>query len=104
MRRLCFVLSATLIFALAIAEPAAATFPARNALISFSAQTDDGIQVFTVRANGRDLRQIAHLDGDALSVDWSPDGRRIAFELVHDPDVDCDIVVVDADGSHIQVF
>ena len=43
---------------LALAPAASATFPARNGLIAFQAQTDHGIQIFTVRPNGHDLRQI----------------------------------------------
>jgi Tol biopolymer transport system component len=34
-----------------------------------------------VRPNGKDLRQLTRLDGDALHPDWSPDGHRIVFAL-----------------------
>jgi Tol biopolymer transport system component len=87
-----------------VSATAMATFPARNGLIAFSGQTENGIQVFTMKPNGRDLRQITWVNGDAINVDWSPDGSRIAFELVHEPDVDCDIVVVDGDGTNARVF
>ena len=62
-------------------RPALATFPGRNGLIAFYSDTDAGAQIFTVRPNGHDLRQITHVNGDAVRPDWSPDGRRIAFEL-----------------------
>ena len=69
----------------AVAPSALATFPGRNGLIAFYSDTDAGAQIFTVRPNGHDLRQITHVDGDAVRPDWSPDGRRIAFELdTHD--------------------
>ena len=79
---------------LAIAPPTNATFPDRNGRIAFQAQTDQGVQIFTVRPNGRDLQQITHLDGDALYPDWSPDGRKIAFAFN-----DCSVAIMDADGS-----
>ena len=66
---------------LAVAPSALATFPGRNGLIAFYSDTGAGAQIFTVRPNGHDLRQITHIDGDAVRPDWSPDGRRIAFEL-----------------------
>jgi len=56
------------------ASPAHATFPGRNGLIAFQAPTDAGLQIFTVRPNGHDLRQITDVDGYAVVPDWSPDG------------------------------
>src|SRR5690349_14247161 len=50
-----------------------ATFPGRNGRIAFQAQTDAGIQIFTVRPNGQGLQQITHLTGHAVAPDWSPD-------------------------------
>ena len=47
--------------ALVLAGPAQATFPGRNGLIAFYSSTDQGAQIFTVRPNGRDLRQITHV-------------------------------------------
>ena len=61
------------------ANPAHATFPGRNGLIAFQAQTDAGVQIFTVRSNGHDLRQITHIDGDAVVPDWSPDGKEYVY-------------------------
>ena len=71
-----------------------ATTPGRNGRIAFQADTDEGLQIFTIRSNGKDLRQITHVDGDATNVDWSPDGRRLAFSVN-----ECSIGVIDADGS-----
>jgi Tol biopolymer transport system component len=84
---------------LALAPGVSATFPARNGLIAFQAQTDDGVQIFTVRPNGHELRQITNVDGDATQPDWSPDGRRIAFALN-----ECSVAVMDADGSNLDVI
>jgi Tol biopolymer transport system component len=88
-----------LLATLALAPVVSATFPARNGLIAFQAQTDHGIQIFTVRPNGHDLRQITHVDGEATAPDWSPDGRRIAFTLN-----ECSVAIMDADGSDLGLI
>src|SRR3954447_8194142 len=82
---------------LVLAAPAQATFAGRNGLIAFYSDTDHGAQIFTVRANGRDLRQITHVNGDASNVDWSPDGRSIAFDIAT-PD-SAQVAIMNADGS-----
>ena len=75
-----------------------ATFPDRNGLIAFHADVgDNGPQIFTVRSNGHQLRQITHVDGVAALPDWSPDGRRIAFTLN-----ECAIALMDADGGNLH--
>lgn len=87
---------------LAFAPAASATYPDRNGLIAFQADTGTGNQIYTVRPNGHDLRQITHVDGDAVRPDWSPNGRRIAFEI--DTEADCsNLAIMNADGSHIAV-
>jgi Tol biopolymer transport system component len=86
------------------ATPAYATFPGRNGRIVFQVQLtpDAHIQIYTVRPNGHDLRQITHLtDADAVRPDWSPDGRRIAFEIDRDQAPFCSIALMNADGSNI---
>jgi Tol biopolymer transport system component len=81
---------------------ASATSPGDNGLIAFSASTDSGIQLFTVRPNGEGLRQITHVDGDAANVDWSPNGRRIVFSLGDESSAR--IAVAQADGSRLRVL
>lgn len=89
------------ILAMAIQAPVTlATYPDRNGLIAFSAATDSGIQLFTVRPNGRDLRQVTHVAGDAINVDWSPDGRRLVFAI--GTETTATLAIVDADGSHFR--
>jgi Tol biopolymer transport system component len=87
---------------LAAAPSALATFPGRNGPIAFYSDTDAGAQIFTVRPNGHDLRQITHVDGDAVRPDWSPDGRRIAFEL--DTPDSASVAIMNADGSDMVVL
>jgi Tol biopolymer transport system component len=85
---------------LAFASPANATYPGKNGLIVFSADTGHGFQLFTVRPTGQDLDRITDVPGDAVNADWSPDGRRIAFELDHPTgEPGCSIVLMNSDGT-----
>ncbi len=83
---------------LAVASSVGATYPGRNGLIAFHADVgDNGPQIFAVRSNGKQLRQITHVDGVAALPDWSPDGRQIVFTLN-----ECSIGLVDADGGNLH--
>jgi Tol biopolymer transport system component len=81
--------------------PAYATYPGHNGLISFGADTGSGSQLYTVRPNGHGLRQITFGPGEAVSPDWSPDGRTIVYEHDWDTETQCATVdVINADGSN----
>ena len=49
---------------------ASATYPAHNGRIAFSALADGQYQIYTVRPNGHDLRQVTQVDGAAVFPDW----------------------------------
>jgi Tol biopolymer transport system component len=88
----------TILATLALAPGVGATSPDRNGLIAFHADVgDDGPQIFTIRSNGKQLRQITNVEGVAALPDWSPDGRRIVFTLN-----ECAIAVMDADGGDLH--
>jgi Tol biopolymer transport system component len=93
-----FALLATFV-ALVLVPQASATYPGHNGLIAFNAVTAGQNQIFTVRPNGHDLRQITHVDGDAFFADWSPDGRQIVFEL--DTADHGTVALMNADGSDL---
>jgi dipeptidyl aminopeptidase/acylaminoacyl peptidase len=93
---------ATTAMMLVAAPSALATFPGRNGPIAFYSDTDAGAQIFAVRPNGHDLRQITHVNGDAVRPDWSPDGTRIAFEL--DTADSSSVAIMNADGSDMVVL
>jgi Tol biopolymer transport system component len=102
-RRTLLALGATCIAvpaSLLAAAPAEATFPATNGPIVFGADVGSGYQLYTVRPDGDGLRRITRVTGDAFNPDWSPDGRRIAFELDRPNGAGCAVMVVNADGSH----
>lgn len=80
-----------------------ATFPGRNGLIAFQTQTAAGVQIYTVRPNGKDLQQITFLSGDAVAPAWSPKGRQIVFE--HDAPGECaNVAIMNADGNGLIEF
>jgi Tol biopolymer transport system component len=87
---------------LAAAPSALATFPGRNGPIAFYSDTSAGAQIFTVQPNGHGLRQITHVNGDAVRPDWSPDGTRIAFEL--DTADSASVAIMNSDGSNMVVL
>jgi Tol biopolymer transport system component len=104
MRRITALLAAATIFVLVVlAAPAHATFPGRNGLIVFGAETrHSGYELFTVQPDGRDLTRLTHLDGDAVQPDWSPDATQIVFELDHvDGPVFCSIELMDVNTGDI---
>jgi len=93
------VLTTIAVLAMALAPSVAATNPDRNGLIAFQAAVGDGQQVFTIRSNGKQLRQITHVDGVAGAADWSPDGQRLAITVD-----ECTITLIDADGGNPQAI
>jgi Tol biopolymer transport system component len=93
---------AMILVVVTVPVPAHATFPGRNGLIAFTAGTDAGSQLFTVRPDGTGLRQVTHLDGDAVNVDWAPDGRRIVFAIGREDSAR--IAIARPDGSGLRVL
>lgn len=102
LKLLLLVLSGVTLIVASVA-PAHATFPGKNGRIAFQAQTDAGIQIFTVRPNGQGLQQITHVSGDALAPAWSPDGRQIVFEI-DAPPACANVAIMNADGSGLVEF
>jgi len=86
----------------AVPGRALATTPGRNGLIVFTAPTDAGNQLFTVRPDGTGLRQITHVAGDAGNVDWSANGRHIVFAL--GDETSARIAIARPDGSDLRVL
>src|SRR3954447_8791127 len=87
-----------------VAAPAAfATYPGKHGRIAFYSVTESGPQIFSVRQNGQDLRQLTHVTtGEAKSPDWSPDGRMIAFAI--ESDETANVAIMNADGSGMHVL
>lgn len=99
MKRLIALFTVAGLILLGLVAQASATYSGGNGLIAFNAVTDDQNQIYTVRPNGNDLRQITHLDGDSLFADWSPDGSQIVFEFDSADGSAGSVELMNADGS-----
>ena len=76
-------------------EPGAAP-PAR---ILFNGLRDGDWEIYSIKADGTDLRQLTSNEARDFSPSWSPDGERIA--LFSDRDGDFEIYIMDADGTNV---
>ena len=83
--------------------PAEGTFPGPNGRIVFQADNGHGFELYTIRPDGTRLHRLTHLRADALQADWSPGGRRIAFDI-EGRHGRADLAVMRADGSHRHVL
>jgi TolB protein len=57
-------------------------FPAwspRGDLIAFVRKVNGDFDIFTVRTDGKDVRQLTHTKGNDAHPAWSPDGEKIVF-------------------------
>ncbi len=106
--RAAFVGSAMLVTALCVtpASAASADQPAASdaGLIVFTGATATDAQVWAVRPDGTQLRQVTHLPGDAVNPDLSPDGRTITFEWALPRDGGARIAFVDIDGRNFRAL
>jgi hypothetical protein len=73
--------TAAVIVFLICASPAHATYPGRNGLIAFTAQANPEApyQVYTIRPNGKNLRQLTYLDAGATTPDCHPTADGLRF-------------------------
>jgi Tol biopolymer transport system component len=83
----------------AIGGPAGATFPAQNGRIAFQVEKRSGTAIYTIKPDGTGLRRLTPRKGEALNPDWSPNGRRIAFNFN-----ECRVAIMHADGSDRRVL
>ena len=92
-----------LVLSVMVAGPAAATYPDRNGRLLFQADTGSGYQLYTIKANGHDLRQVTHVtDSDAVLGDWSPDGTQIVYD--HNSEAFGRVEIMNADGTNVRVL
>src|SRR5882724_3099716 len=111
MRRLALFivpLAALVLYMVALAGRAYATFPGTNGRISFTrfVPSTNGNEIFSIRADGTDERQLTFDPPDHTSLfgDWSPDGSRITFDsdrFNNGTDDIVDIFTMKADGSDV---
>jgi Tol biopolymer transport system component len=87
------------LLALVLVGPSQATTPGNNGLIAFGADDGSGFEIYTIRSDGTHLRQVTDEVASAFRPDWSPDGRRITFQLER-PDGTSDIMIMNAGGGN----
>jgi Tol biopolymer transport system component len=51
----------------------------RGDLIAFVRHIDGNFEVFTIRPDGKDIRQLTNVPGNEAHLAWSPDGEHIVF-------------------------
>jgi Tol biopolymer transport system component len=97
------IASAVVMVFVICASPAEATYPGRNGLIAFTAQANPEAhyEISTISQNGKNLRQLTFLNADATTPDWSPDGRRITFQIDRNEASFCSVVIMNSDGTDI---
>jgi len=76
--------------------------PAIPGKIAFSAKDDGGtFQIFTMNADGSNVRQLTDDEFSSSDPAWSPDGQQIAFATAREAPVGSNTLwVMDADGSN----
>src|SRR6202042_2395317 len=87
---------------LATTLPAHATFPGKNGRIAFI----QGPDVYTINADGSDMRQLTNLGSDnrAFWESWSPDGKQIVFNEYPSPNFLGQLWLMDAEGSNQRLL
>lgn len=89
--------------ALTLPAGGGATVPGPNGLIVFRSDESQGAQIFTIRPDGTDQRQITNLPGMAFLPHWSPESNRIVFE--YDTSTTCaNIAVMNRNGGGLQIL
>lgn len=91
------VLVLTTLFVALVARPSVATTPGTNGRIVFTSTRTGNEEIWTMNADGTDLRQLTRNKQPDYTAAWSPDGRRIAF--VGEAKGNADLYVMNADGT-----
>jgi TolB protein len=51
----------------------------RGNLIAFIRRIEGNFEVFTIHPDGKELKQLTHIQGNEAHLAWSPDGERLLF-------------------------
>ena len=82
--------------------PAHATTPAKNGRIAFAMDKGSGAEIYSIKRDGTDLRRLSSVTGDALTPDWSPNGRTILFADDVNEGTASNLAIMHSDGSHFR--
>jgi TolB protein len=102
-RLLAFAGFCGILAALALPAGGGATVPGPNGLIVFRSDESQGAQIYTIRPDGTDQRQITNLPGMAFLPHWSPESNRIVFE--YDTATTCaNIAIMNRNGGGLRIL
>jgi Tol biopolymer transport system component len=69
--------------------------------VAFDQRRQDGTDLYVMKADGTDIKQLTSLSGRAFNTLWSPDSSKIVFS--YQPDLKhtdhCEVYIVNADGT-----
>ena len=94
-------IAATMLMTVGV-PPAHATTPGKNGRIVFSMDKGSGAEIYSIKHDGTDLRKLTSVSGDALTPDWSPNGRRVLFADDVNAGTASNLAIMNADGSHFR--
>ena len=99
-RRGILACAASLVALAAWAGDARSTTPGANGLLVYNEMVGGDNALFTIRPDGTEKRRIVYVKGsEAEYPDWSPDGRKIVFQLDPADRRGCRVVLINADGT-----
>ena len=102
MKRTILAAAATALIALSVAGSALATTPGRNGRILYQREVNGMGQLFTVRPDGTDRKQLTRGPTESVNGAWSPDGKTIVFEQSSAADSRAGVMIMNADGSNVR--
>ncbi len=82
-----------------VVTPSEAVTPGVNGRIAFASSRAGNNEIYTMAADGTDVRRLTTNPGDDILPAWSPDGTKIAFSSNRSGAKSYDIFVMNADGS-----
>jgi Tol biopolymer transport system component len=87
-----------------LASDGLATTPGKNGLMAYAQElSPEHFQIFTIRPDGSGARQITHATS-AESPDWSPNGKKIVFELERQKPFRKGIALMSASGTGVRIL
>jgi len=95
-------IAAASLIALVVAGSAYSTPAGRNGRILYQQDVNGRSQLFTVRPDGTDRRQLTHGPTESVNGSWSPNGKSIVFEQSKADDSGAGVMIMNADGSNVR--
>jgi Tol biopolymer transport system component len=87
-----------------LASGGLATTPGKNGLMAYAQElSPQHFQIFTIRPDGSGARQITHAVS-AEHPDWSPNGKKIVFELERQKPFRKGIALMSASGTGVRIL